>query len=287
MIALSEVAAQDLPAGSLYVVGLPIGNAADITLRALWVLSNVEAIAAEDTRVTRPFLTRYGINTPLIAAHQHNERDIAPQIVDRLMRGDRIALVTDAGTPGVSDPGELIVRAALDAGRRVIPIPGPSSATAALSVSGLGAGPFVFAGFLPTSAQQRERRLRALAADNMAFMLFEAPHRIADLIARLSAVLAPERRVVLARELSKKFETVSVHKASELVALRLEERGEYVVVVDVAAANGADEIDPSVVQWLTVLLDEMPPSRAAAIAAKASGQSRAALYALALQLKSP
>ena len=281
------MAAQDLPAGSLYVVGLPIGNAADITLRALWVLSNVEAIAAEDTRVTRPFLTRYGINTPLIAAHQHNERDIAPQIVDRLMRGDRIALVTDAGTPGVSDPGELIVRAALDAGRRVIPIPGPSSATAALSVAGLGAGPFVFAGFLPISAQQRERRLRSLAADNMAFMLFEAPHRIADLIALLSAVLAPERRVVLARELSKKFETVSVHKASELVALRLEERGEYVVLVDVAAAKGADEIDPSVVHWLTVLLDEMPPSRAAAIAAKASGQSRAALYALALQLKSP
>ena len=286
LIALSEVAAQDLPAGSLYVVGLPIGNAADITLRALWVLSNVEAIAAEDTRVTRPFLARYGIGTPLIAAHQHNERDMAPQIVERLARGDRIALVTDAGTPGVSDPGELIVRAALDAGRRVIPIPGPSSATAALSVAGLGAGPFVFAGFLPTGAQQRERSLRALAADGKAFILFEAPHRIADLIGLLSAVLTPERRVVLARELSKKFETVSVHQASELTALRLEERGEYVVLVDVATANGADAIDPSVVHWLTVLLDEMPPSRAAAIAAKASGQSKPALYALALQLKS-
>ena len=117
LIALSEVAAQDLPAGSLYVVGLPIGNAADITLRALWVLSNVDVIAAEDTRVTRPFLARYGIGTPLIAAHQHNEREIAPQIVERLVRGDRIALVTDAGTPGISDPGELIVRAALDAGQ--------------------------------------------------------------------------------------------------------------------------------------------------------------------------
>lgn len=286
LIALSEVAAQDMPAGSLYVVGLPIGNAADVTLRALWVLSNVEAIAAEDTRVTRPFLARYGINTPLIAAHQHNERDIAPQVVDRLVRGDRIALVTDAGTPGISDPGELIVRAALDAGRRVIPIPGPSSATAALSVAGLGAGPFVFAGFLPTGARQRERSLRALAADKKAFMLFEAPHRIADLIGLLSAVLTPERRVVLARELSKKFETVSVHKASELAALRPEERGEYVVLVDVAAANGADQIDPTVVHWLSVLLEEMPPSRAAAIAAKASGRSKPALYKLALQLKS-
>lgn len=288
MIALSEVAAQDLPAGSLYVVGLPIGNAADITLRALWVLSNVDAIAAEDTRVTRPFLARYGISTRLIAAHQHNEREIAPQIVERLARGDRIALVTDAGTPGVSDPGEVIVRAALDAGRRVIPIPGPSSATAALSVAGLDAGPIIFAGFLPTGAQQRERTLRTLAADKKAFIVFEAPHRIADLIGLLAAMLAPERRVVLTRELSKKFETVSVHKASELTALRLEERGEYVVLVDVAAAadSGADDIDPSVVHWLTVLLEEMPPSRAAAIAAKASGQSKPALYALALQLKS-
>lgn len=286
LIALSEVAAQDLPAGSLYVVGLPIGNAADITLRALWVLSNVEAIAAEDTRVTRPFLARYGIDTPLVAAHQHNERDIAPQIVERLVRGDRIALVTDAGTPGISDPGALIVRAALDAGRRVIPIPGPSSATAALSVAGLGAGPFVFAGFLPTAAQQRERSLRALASDKKAFILFEAPHRIVDLIGLLTAVLTPERRVVLTRELSKKFETVSVHKASELGALHLEERGEYVVLVDVNTATGSDEIDPSVVRWLTVLLDEMPPSRAAAIAAKASSQSKSALYALALQLKS-
>ena len=288
LIALSEVAAQDLPAGSLYVVGLPIGNAADITLRALWVLSNVEVIAAEDTRVTRPFLARYGISTPLIATHQHNEREIAPQIVERLARGDRIALVTDAGTPGVSDPGELIVRAALDAGRRVIPIPGPSSATAALSVAGLGAGPFVVAGFLPTGAQQRERSLRALAADKKAFILFEAPHRIADLIGLLAAVLAPERRVVLTRELSKKFETVSVHKASELAALCLEERGEYVVLVEVAGATDceADDIDPSVVHWLTVLLEEMAPSRAAAIAAKASGQSKSALYALALQLKS-
>ena len=283
---MSEVAAQDLPAGSLYVVGLPIGNAADITLRALWVLSNVEAIAAEDTRVTRPFLARYGIGTPLIAAHQHNEREIAPQIVERLVRGDRIALVTDAGTPGVSDPGELIVRAALNAGRRVIPIPGPSSTTAALSVAGLGGGPFVFAGFLPTGAQQRERSLRALASDKKAFIMFEAPHRIANLIGLLSTALPPERRVVLTRELSKKFETVSVHKASDLAALRPEERGEYVVLVDVAAANGADEIDPSVVQWLRVLLDEMSPSRAAAIAAKASGQPKSALYALALQLKS-
>ncbi len=289
LIALSEVAAQDMPAGSLYVVGMPIGNAADITLRALWVLSNVEAIAAEDTRVTRPFLARYGIDTPLLSAHQHNEREMAQQIAERLARGERIALVTDAGTPGLSDPGAMIARAALDAGRRVIPIPGPSSAIAALSAAGLDAGPLVFAGFLPTGAQQRERTLRALAAGNAAFALFEAPHRIAELTALLSAVLEPGRRVVLARELSKKFETVSAHKASELTALRVEERGEYVVLVDVereAKASNAVDVDPSVARWLTVLLEELPPSRAASIAAKASGQPKHALYALALQLKS-
>ncbi len=286
LIALSEVAAQEMPAGSLYVVGMPIGNAADITLRALWVLSNVDAVAAEDTRITRPFLARYGIDTPLLSAHQHNEREMAQQIVEGLTRGERIALVTDAGTPGLSDPGALIVRAALDAGRRVIPIPGPSSAMAGVSVSGLGAGPFVFAGFLPTGAQQRERALRTLTADKKAFVLFEAPHRIADLLALLTSVLAPARRVVLARELSKKFETVSVHRASELGAQRVEERGEYVVLIDVEAEAADSDIDPSVVRWLTVLLDELPPSRAAAIAAKASGQPKQALYALALQLKS-
>ena len=267
---------------------MPIGNAADITLRALWVLSQADAIAAEDTRVTRPFLARYGIDTPLLAAHQHNEREVAQHIVERLARGERVAMVTDAGTPGLSDPGALIVRTALETGRRVVPIPGPSSAIAALSVSGVGAGPVVFAGFLPTGAQQRERSLRTLAAEKKAFVLFEAPHRIADLIALLSTVLAPGRRVVLARELSKKFETVSVHKASELTALRIEERGEYVVLVDVAPATDIDsaDIDPSVARWLTALLEEMPPSRAAAIAAKASGQPKQALYALALQLKS-
>lgn len=289
LIALSEVAAQDFPAGSLYVVGMPIGNAADITLRAIWVLSRVDVIAAEDTRVTRPFLARYGIDTPLLAAHQHNERAMAQQVLERIARGERIALVTDAGTPGLSDPGALMVRVALDAGVRVVPVPGPSSATAALSAAGLGGGPFVFAGFLPTGAQQRTRTLRSLAAEKRAFVLFEAPHRIADLLAQLSAVLEPERRVVLAREVSKKFETITAHAASELAALRIEERGEYVVLVDVAPTlPGSDsaDIDPALAHWLTVLLEEMPPARAAALAARASGQPKQALYALALQLKS-
>jgi len=289
LIALSEVSAQDFPAGSLYVVGMPIGNAADITLRALWVLTRADLIAAEDTRVTRPFVARYGITTPILAAHQHNEREIAQRIVERLVRGERVALVTDAGTPGLSDPGALIVRLALDAGRRVIPVPGPSSPIAALSAAGLGAGTFLFFGFLPTGTQQRNRILGTLAAEKRAFVLFEAPHRIATLLAQLSTVLEPERRVVLARELSKKFETISVHAASELATLGVEERGEYVVLVDEPPAlmsEASADIDPAVAHWLTVLLEEMPPARAAAIAAKASGQPKQALYTLALQLKS-
>ncbi len=288
LIALSAVASQDLPAGSLYVVGMPIGNAADITLRALWVLSQVDAIAAEDTRVTRPLLLRYGIRTALWAAHRHNEREAAQQIVERLARGERIALVTDAGTPAVSDPGALIVRDVLDAGQRVIPIAGPSSAMVAVSASGLGAGPFVFAGFLPAGARERERILRGLAADPRSFVLFEAPHRIGDLMALLAKVLHAERRVVIARELSKKFETISAHTAAELATLPMEERGEYVVLVDVApitADVASNDIDPSLIKWLVALLGEMPPARAAAIAAKVSGQPRQALYALALQLK--
>lgn len=289
LIALSEVAAQDLPAGSLYVVGMPIGNAADITLRALWVLSRVDTIAAEDTRVTRPLLARYGIRTPLLAAHQHNEREVAQQIVERLARDERIALVTDAGTPALSDPGALIVRTVMDAGRRVVPIPGCSSATAALSASGLGAGPFVFVGFLPAGSNERERVVRLLTADTKPFVLFEAPHRIADLTALLARVLQPQRRVVMARELSKKFETISTHIACELDVSTVEERGEYVVLVDAAPAAAhvsPADIDPSLTQWLMALLEEMPPARAAAIAARVSGQPRQALYSLALRLKS-
>ncbi len=277
------MAAQDLPTGSLYVVGMPIGNAADITLRALWVLSQVDVVAAEDTRVTRPLLARYGIETPLMQAHRHNEREAAAQIVERLTGGERVALVSDAGTPGVSDPGALIVRAVLDAGRRVIPIPGASSVMAAVSATALAAGPFTFVGFLPTGAREREQTLRALAAEARPFVLFEAPHRIASLTALLSTALQPQRRVILARELSKKFEAVSMHSAADLAGLHPEERGEYVVLID--ADEGAPALDAVTTKWLTAILQELPPAKAAAIAARASGLSKDALYPLAIQLK--
>lgn len=277
------VADQDLPAGSLYVVGMPIGNAADITLRALWVLARVDAIAAEDTRVTGPLLRRFGIETRLIAAHQHNERKAAAEILERLSSGERIALVTDAGTPGVSDPGALIVRSVLDAGRRVIPVPGASSSVAAVSAAGLEPGPFRFIGFLPTRARERERALRIAAATGDPFILFEAPHRIRELAALLAKTLPPARRVVFARELSKKFETISAHVAQALTELALEERGEYVVLVD--RAEDSADIDAVAQRWLLALLDELPPARAAALAARVTGLPKDALYALALQLK--
>jgi 16S rRNA (cytidine1402-2'-O)-methyltransferase len=280
----SGVMEQELPARSLYVVALPIGNAADITLRALWLLARMDVIAAEDTRVTRPLLARFGIDVPLVPVHQHNEREAATQLVDRLARGERVALVTDAGTPGVSDPGARVVRAALDAGFRVVPVPGASSALAAVSASGLAASGFRFVGFLPTGSGDRERMLRSLAADGQPFVLFEAPHRIAELLAALAAVLDPGRRIVLARELTKKFETITVHRAADLAGLAAEPRGEYVVLVDAAAEAPAD-VDAATRRWLEALLNELPPARAAAIAAKASGRPRDELYRLALQLK--
>lgn len=273
-----------MPARSLYVVALPIGNAADITVRALWVLSRVDVIAAEDTRTTRPLLARFGIDTPLVAAHQHNERAAAQQLVERLGRGERVALVSDAGTPGVSDPGARIVRAVLDAGHRVVPVPGASSALAAVSAAGLAPGPFRFVGFLPTGSGERQRLLRALASDGVPFVLFEAPHRVRELLALLAEVLAPARRVVLARELTKKFETIAAHRADTLAALAADERGEYVVLVDAAEGAPADT-DPLTRRWIEALVQELPPARAAAVAARASGEPREDLYRLALQLK--
>jgi 16S rRNA (cytidine1402-2'-O)-methyltransferase len=282
----SGVTEQEVPARALYVVALPIGNAGDITVRALWLLSRMDAIAAEDTRVTAPLLARFGIATPLVAAHQHNEREAAQAILERLARGERVALVSDAGTPGVSDPGARVVRAALDAGYRVVPVPGASSAVAAVSAAGLAPGPFRFIGFLPTGRVERERQLRALAADGTPFVLFEAPHRIRELLALLATAIAGSRRVVLARELTKKFETIGAYEASELASLAAEERGEYVVLVD-AGDDTAPDVDAVTRRWLDALAQELPPARAAAVAARVSGQPRDVLYRLAMQLKAP
>lgn len=279
---MAGLAEQEMPAATLYVVGLPIGNAADISLRALWVLAHVDAIAAEDTRLTAPLLARFRINASLVAAHQHNERRVAAALLERLRAGERIALVTDAGTPGISDPGARIVRAAHDAGHRVIPIPGPSSTISAVSAAGLASGQFRHIGFLPTALVERERQLRAIAADRDPSVLFEAPHRIRALLMDLAAHLAADRRVVIARELTKKFESITAHAASGLATLAVEERGEFVLVIDAAEAVRAETIDESAGRWLEALLDELPPARAAAVVSRVTGVARETVYQAAL-----
>jgi 16S rRNA (cytidine1402-2'-O)-methyltransferase len=280
LLVASGAAEQDLPAQSLYVVATPIGNAADITLRALWVLSRVDAIAAEDTRTTGALLRRYGIDTPLLAVHEHNEREMAASIAERMRAGGRIALVTDAGTPAISDPGARLVRAVQEAGLRVVPVPGASSLTAAASTAGLRGSLLTFAGFLPAGARERQRLLRELAARGEAFVLFEAPHRVAATAAELADVLERERRVVIARELTKKFETLLACKAGELrQAIGAEPRGEYVLLVDASDAAAAD-IDAVTRRWLAALAEVLPASRAAALAAKVRGAPREQLYAL-------
>lgn len=295
LIEASGLAGQDLPAGALYVVATPIGNLADLTLRAWWVLSHVDAIAAEDTRTTRRLLERYAMHEPaegLLPTHEHNERASSERIVARLQQGARIALVSDAGTPSISDPGARVVRAVLDAGLRVVPVPGPSAFTAALSVAGTSAGgesaAATFVGFLPSGARTRAQRLRDLAARGETFVLFEAPHRLAATADELAAALEPGRRVLVARELTKKFETVQALAAHELPALARAQapRGEYVLVVDARsdapspAGAGTEHaaIDENTRRWLAALRDELPASRLAAAAARATGLPRAVLY---------
>jgi 16S rRNA (cytidine1402-2'-O)-methyltransferase len=279
---LSGVATQDTPVGALYVVATPIGNAADLTLRALWVLSLADAIAAEDTRVTRQLLERFGITTPtLLAAHEHNERAAAERIVAMLQAGQRVALVTDAGTPGVSDPGAKIVASVQAAGLRVVPVPGASSVLAALSAAGLDGHGFHFLGFLPTGAGERARTLERAAGTGEALVLLESPHRLAETLHAVSAALAPTRRVVIAREITKKFETINSLAAANLTAFAAAHsaRGEYVLLVDAQDAPAASDIDPTTRAWLQALAEALPPAKAAGIAAKATGLPREALYA--------
>jgi 16S rRNA (cytidine1402-2'-O)-methyltransferase len=291
LVEASGVAAQALAPGALYVVATPIGNLADLTVRAWWVLSHVDAIAAEDTRVTRHLLDRYGIAMPparLIAVHEHNEHSASENVLALLREGLRVALVSDAGTPAISDPGARVVRKVSAAGMRVIPVPGPSSLAAALSVAGLEHGAALFVGFLPHASRERAACLQMIAASTAATVLFEAPHRLAALAAEFAAVLAPTRRVLIARELTKKFETIETVTAGELVrhVEASEPRGEYVLIVGpVEPAPQATEIDAVARRWLAALADALPPARAATVAARATGLPRDVLYRALTRVK--
>jgi 16S rRNA (cytidine1402-2'-O)-methyltransferase len=284
---LDEVAQQSYPASTLYVLATPIGNVCDISLRALHVLSMVDAVACEDTRNTAHLLGRYGLSKTLLAAHEHNEREVAEKIVARLQAGERIALVSDAGTPAVSDPGARIVDAVLNAGLRALPLPGPSAAVTALSVSGLVNDQFQFIGFLPSKARQREIVLAGLAGASATLVLYEAPHRIVETVDALLQAFGPERRIVLGRELTKLFE--SVHRCTLgaapawLAADANRQKGEFVVLVEAAPVALDDSAEGERV--LQILLAELSIKQAAALAAQITGQKKNALYERALALK--
>lgn len=283
-----EIARQTYPGATLYVVATPIGNVGDISLRALNVLAIADAVACEDTRNTAQLLARYGLSKTLVAAHEHNEREIAEKLIVRLQAGQRIALVSDAGTPAVSDPGARIVDAVRAAGLRVVPLPGASAVLAALAASGLVNDRFQFIGFLPAKAKQRDTVLENLRHEPATVVLYEAPHRIVDTVTALAAIFGPQRQVVLARELTKLFEEIHRCPLGEALAwLNADshrQRGEFVVLLEGAPAapeEGAAEAE----RILKILLAECPVKQAAALAAQITGQKKNALYERALQLK--
>jgi len=288
--AAAAAGAQHYPAGALYVVATPIGNLADITLRAIHVLSIVDAIACEDTRHSAPLLRQLGIDgKALVAVHQHNEREGAAAVLLRLSRGERVAYVSDAGTPAISDPGAALVDAAQSAGYRVLPIPGASSAAAAVSVAGDAiSGPFTFVGFLPTRGGERAQALAALAATPHAQVLFEAPHRI-DALASSLAEACGERMLTVCRELTKQFETVANMPAQAwpawLAADANRSRGEFVVVVHAEAATTTDAERPAFDTTLSTLLAALPLKQAVALTSELTGAPRNAVYESALALK--
>ena len=288
MTPLSELAqGQQYPAAALYVVATPIGNIADVTLRALHVLGLVDRIAAEDTRNTGQLLTRYGISKPLIAVHQHNERAAALRIVEHLQAGERVAYVSDAGTPGISDPGAKLVEAVREAGFPVIPLPGASALATALSAAGDWVAAFSFLGFLPPKSKQRAATLQALATHPHAMVFYEAPHRIVETVEALAEAFDAARRLLIARELTKLHEAIHQCTLAEgpawLAADPNRQRGEFVLVVEGAQAQAAGEHDHDVL--LGILLQELTVSSAAKVAAAITGASRNALYTRALALK--
>jgi len=285
---MGEAAQQSYPTATLYIVATPIGNVTDISVRALHILGMVDAVACEDTRNTGNLLTRFGLSRPMMSAHQHNEREVADKIIARLQAGERIALVSDAGTPGVSDPGARIVDAVRAAGLRVVPVPGASAAVTALSASGLVNDQFYFIGFLPAKAKQRESALQQLLTVSATMVFYEAPHRILDCVAALAGVFQPERQVVFARELTKLFEEIHRCPLSQALAwVKADphrEKGEYVVLLE-GAQSGSDAEAAEAERILQILLAECSVKQAASLAAQITGRKKNALYQRALEIK--
>jgi 16S rRNA (cytidine1402-2'-O)-methyltransferase len=273
----------------LYVVATPIGNLQDISVRALEVLRSVTLIAAEDTRHSKKLLGHYGIGTPLLAVHEHNEREVTDKLLRRLSGGNDIALVADAGTPLISDPGFYLVRAARQAKLRVVPVPGPSALIAALSVAGLPSDRFAFEGFLPSKQAARRQRLQALATVTATLVFYESSHRICDSLRDMADCFGGEREASVARELTKTFETI-MHDTLNGLVERVssdadQQKGEFVVLVQGAPARERAVIDTESERLLTVLLSELPLKQAAGLAARITGLSKNALYEHGLKIK--
>lgn len=283
---------QDSPQpGSLYVVATPIGNLGDLSPRAVEVLRSVERIAAEDTRHSRKLLQHFAIQTPLVAVHEHNERELAPRLVEQLRAGASLALISDAGTPLISDPGFNLVRLAREAGVRVIPVPGPSALVCALSASGLATDRFVFEGFLPAKRVARRARLAELHHDSRTLILYESSHRIVECLQDLAELFGGGRHAVLARELTKQFETIrdaSLEELADWVAAdRNQQKGEIVLLVAGCPQPEKYQVSAEAEQLLAILLDELPVKLAAKLAARITGLNKRDLYNRALQLKTP
>ncbi len=275
--------------GTLYIVATPIGNLEDITQRALTVLGKVDRIAAEDTRHSRRLLNHYGIQTEMCALHEHNERKVADTILDELERGRNYALISDAGTPLISDPGFPLVRGAHARGIQVVPIPGCNAAMCALSAAGLPTDRFVFEGFLPAKEGQRRARLRELTAETRTLVLYESSHRVLACMDDLVDELGAERPAVMARELTKAFETIrngSLGDLSEWMhADPNQQKGEFVLLVAGAPARDSQVVDADAERVLKLLLEELSVKQSAALAAKITGVSKKRLYERALELQ--
>ena len=274
--------------GSLYVVATPIGNLDDISARALKVLCEVSLIAAEDTRHSLRLLQHFGITTPLGACHEHNERDEGNRFIQRLLAGEDVALISDAGTPLISDPGYHLVRQARAAGVRVVPVPGACALIAALSAAGLPSDRFIFEGFLPAKAVGRRSRLELLKEESRTLIFYEAPHRILECLQDMESVFGADRPALLARELTKTFETLKGLPLAELRAFveadSNQQRGECVVLVAGWTAPETDQVvSNEAMRILDLLLKEMPLKRAAALAAEITGERKNVLYQVALE----
>ncbi len=282
------VAEQDYPTSALYVIGLPIGNFSDITLRALWVLSICDVIAAEDTRETGKLLQKFNLSADIFSLHQHTEQQGAVKVLNLLREGKRVALVTDVGTPAISDPGAKVVALVREQGFRVIPIPGPCAVVTALSAAGMAVGGFIFHGFLDGGAVERIKMIEELCKTGRTFALYEAPHRIVKLAEELAKTVPSNRKVVLARELTKKFEEIRTFQSAADIPewfAKHPPKGEFVIIVNAEDRNKASELDDISERWINALLPHLPTKVLSDVAGEVTGIPKKQIYRKIIALK--